>query len=113
MSCPNHANHVPQKKGKCTDEEFEEWLLEHECDINFTGSSPAMEAEGAVVLWGRSIERHNLRYKWMVSDGDGKAFNSVEHIYDDITVEKLDCGKIALWRTCSEKNGKALAEPES
>ena len=91
MSCPNHANHVPQKKGKCTDEEFEEWLLEQECDINFTGSSPAMEAEGAVVLWGRSIERHNLRYKWMVSDGDSKAFNSVEHIYDDITVEKLDC----------------------
>ena len=79
------------KKGKCTDEEFEEWLLEHECDINFTGSSPAMEAEGAVVLWGRSIERHNLRYKWMVSDEDSKAFNSVEHIYDDITVEKLDC----------------------
>ena len=69
------------KKGKCTDEEFEEWLLEHECDINFTGSSPAMEAEGAVVLWGRSIERHNLRYKWMVSDGDSKAFNAVEHIY--------------------------------
>ena len=79
------------KKGKCTDEEFEEWLLEHECDINFTGSSPAMEAEGAVVLWGRSIERHNLRYKWMVSDGDSKAFNSVEHIYGEITVEKLDC----------------------
>ena len=50
-----------------------------------------MEAEGAVVLWGRSIERHNLRYKWMVSDGDSKAFNSVEHIYGEITVQKLDC----------------------
>ena len=33
------------KKGKCTDEEFKGWLLEHECDINFTGSSPVMEAE--------------------------------------------------------------------
>ena len=72
------------KKGKCTDEEFEEWLLEHECDINFTGSSPAMEAEGAVVLWGRPIECHNLRYKWMVSDGDSKVFNSVEHIYGEM-----------------------------
>lgn len=79
------------KKGKCTDEEFEEWLLEHECDINFTGSSPAMEAEGAVVLWGRSIKHHNPRCKWMVSDGDSKAFNSVEHIYGEINVEKLDC----------------------
>ena len=63
------------KKEKCTDEELEEWRREHECDINFTGSSPAMEAEGAVVLWGRSIELHNLRYKWMVTDGDSKAFN--------------------------------------
>ena len=67
------------KKGKCSDKEFEEWLLEHECDINFAGSSPAMESEGASVLWGRSIiDRHNLRYKWMVCDGDSKAFNSVE-----------------------------------
>ena len=80
------------KKGKgLSDEEFEEWLLEHECDINFAGSSPAMESEGAVVLWNRSVERHNLRYKWMVSDGDSKAFNSVENIYGEIKVEKLDC----------------------
>jgi len=50
-----------------------------------------MQAEGAVVLWGRSIKRHNLRYKWMVSNGDSKAFNSVEHIYGEINVEKLDC----------------------
>ena len=35
------------------------------CDINFTGSSPAMEAEGAVVLWKKSIVLHNIRYKWM------------------------------------------------
>ena len=74
-----------------SDEEFEEWLLEHECDINFAGSSTAMEFEGAVVLWNRSVERHNLRYKWMVSDGDSKAFNSVENIYGEIKVEKLDC----------------------
>ena len=79
------------KKKKCSDEEFEEWLLEHECDINFAGSSPAMESEGASVLWGRSIDHHNLRYKWMVCDGDSKAFNSVEHVYGETKVEKLDC----------------------
>ena len=67
------------KNGKCSDKEFEEWLLEHECDFNFAGSSPAMESEGASVLWGRSIiDHHSLRYKWMVCDGDSKAFNSVE-----------------------------------
>ena len=43
------------KKAKgLSEEEFEEWLLEHRCDINFAGSSPAMECEGAVVLWERS-----------------------------------------------------------
>ena len=74
------------KKTQCEgdDDQFEEWRTEHlasgECDINFTGSSPAMEAEGAEILWKRSI--HNIRYKWMVSDGDSKAFNSVENVYD-------------------------------
>ena len=80
------------KKAKCDNNaEFEEWLLEHECDIHFVGSSPAMVSEGAVVLWGRSIERHNLRYKWMVGDGDSKAFNSVQNMYGELKVEKLDC----------------------
>lgn len=52
-------------------DEFEEWQIEHtasgECDITFHGSLHAMETEGTKVLWNRSIERHNIRYKWMVS----------------------------------------------
>ena len=71
------------------------WKMEHEangeCEINFTGSSPAMETEGAKILWSRSIESHNFRYLWMVSDGDSKAFNSVEDIYEGCKVEKIDC----------------------
>ena len=50
-----------------------------------------MEAEGAAVLWNRSIELHKIRYKWMVSDGDSKAFNTVENVYDGCKVIKLDC----------------------
>lgn len=85
------------KKSKCVDDaEFENWQIEHlasgQCDINFNGSSPAMECEGAVKLWERSIEKHNLRYKWMVSDGDSKAHAAVEEVYgEEIKVEKLDC----------------------
>ena len=56
----------PQKKENAAIR-LEEWLLEHEYGITFTGSSPVMEPEGAAVLWSRSIERHNLRYKWMVN----------------------------------------------
>jgi hypothetical protein len=73
-----------------------EWQVEHlasgECDINFDGSLPAMECERAVTLWEWSIEKHNLRYKWMVSDGDSKAHTAVEDVYsDECKVEKLDC----------------------
>ena len=92
-ACQKCALKKTQSEGE--DEIFEEWRREHaasgECDINFTGSSPAMEAEGAAVLWNRSIELHNIRYKWMVSDGDSKAFNTVENVYDDCKVIKLDC----------------------
>ena len=44
------------KKSTLSDGQIEEWLLEHECDINYVGSSLAMETEGAVVLWQRSVE---------------------------------------------------------
>ena len=61
-------------------------------DINFAGSSPAMEAEGATVVWSRSVELHNIRYKWMLFVRDNKAFNAVENTYGDhCMVEKLDC----------------------
>ena len=88
-----------KKKAKgLSEEEFEEWLLEHRCDINFAGSSPAMECEGAVVLWERSPEHHNLWYRWIVSDGDSKAFNSIKKC--------LWChqsGEIRLCGTCTRK----------
>lgn len=62
-----------------------------------------MEAEGATVVWSRSVELHNIRYKWMVCDGDSKAFNSVENIYgDDCKVEKLDC--VGHVQTCMGKH---------
>ena len=51
-----------------------------------------METKGAKVLWDPSIEKHNIRHKWMVSDGDSKAFNPEEDTYgDDCKVVKLDC----------------------
>ena len=47
--------------------------------------------EGAKIVWNRSIELHNIRYKWMISDGDSKAFSAIEDTYDEVKVEKLDC----------------------
>ena len=42
-----------------------------------------------------------------MSDGDSKAFNSVENIYGEIKVEKLDCvGHV------QKKDGQTSVEPE-
>ena len=85
-------------EAKADDDPFKyaEWKISHtsDCTMNFEGSSPAMEAEGALILWSRSLERHNLRYKLMVSDGDSKAFTKVKEseVYGpDCEIEKLDC----------------------
>ena len=83
------------KKSKCENDNEFEWKMEHEasneCDINFHGSSPAMEADGAKVLWERSITSHNLQYQWMTCDGDSKAHSAVEEVYPGCKVEKHDC----------------------
>lgn len=38
----------------------------------------------------RSLELHNICYKWMVSNGDSKAFNVVVNVYDDCKVINMD-----------------------
>lgn len=86
-----------RKKSQCEDDDaFLEWKREHEasgqCDINYTGSSPGMEAEAASVIWNRSLEKHKMRYKWMVCDGDSKSHSAVENVYgEECIVEKMDC----------------------
>jgi hypothetical protein len=50
------------KKQKVTDEEFEEWQLEHDCDINFVGSSPAMQE---LLYYGKD------QYRLTISGTDG------------------------------------------
>ncbi|XP_041472696.1 uncharacterized protein LOC121421961 [Lytechinus variegatus] len=77
-------------------DEYREWWEGHEeeCLANHEGSSGMMEVEAAARMWGRSIDKHNLRYKYMVSDGDSKSFNKVREIYgtcENKLVEKLDC----------------------
>ena len=78
-------------------DDFEKWQRQHvdvgECDRNHFESSPAMEMRAAEIIWGRSLELHNLRYRYYVSDGDSKGFSAVSSNkpYGDIAIEKLDC----------------------
>ena len=74
----------------------QEWLEKHAkvCSKNFNGTSGAMEVEAAERLWTRSVEKHNVRYRTMLSDGDSKAFDALAalNLYgDEKPIEKEDC----------------------
>ena len=88
------------KKGAVTNAEFRDWLQNHkvsECAKNYEGSSGAMEAHSAVVMWTRSTN-YNMRYRSVVSDGDSSAFAALKRMNDntgpygtDATVQKIEC----------------------
>ena len=63
-------------------QEYKDWYATHidMCAKNYDGSSPSMETEAAKILWKRSVEKHKLRYRFMVCDGDSKAFHAVEKV---------------------------------
>ncbi|XP_013404174.1 uncharacterized protein LOC106169300 [Lingula anatina] len=84
-----------QKLPHTTAEEVE-FQLKHfeECPRNHEGSAQAMEAEGASVLYSRSMELYGLRYNPFVGDGDSSAFRRVqqEQPYGpDIEIRKEEC----------------------
>ena len=74
--------------------EYLNWYRKHHpvCQKNYKGSAASMEAKGATAVFGRSVEKHKLRYTTFIGDGDSKAFNEVENIYGQgKEVRKLDC----------------------
>lgn len=78
-----------------TQPEYQAWKENHSCSINFSGSAGSMEPYGTLALFQRSLG-YNLRYKYLVSDGDSKTFSLLtqEKVYGsdpEDQVEKLDC----------------------
>lgn len=78
--------------------EYHVWYEGHkssgECDINYEGSSVAMEMFAAHVLWNRSISHGQMRYTTILSDGDSKTFNHLVHenVYGrEVTLKKEEC----------------------
>ena len=70
---------------------YEKVKADHVCRVNFQGSAPSMESEGAKRVFQRSIEKNGLRYTEFFGDGDSKGFPTIEKIYDDVTVVKREC----------------------
>ena len=65
--------------------------------IIMTVPCSGMEQSAAKIAWEWSISiisMHNMRYKYMLCDGDSKALNDLNNShkpYGDIKIEKLDC----------------------
>ena len=57
--------------------QYEEWRARHDCNLNYRGSAPGMELEGAKRIFNRSIDKHNLRYINFYGDGDSKSYIAV------------------------------------
>ena len=79
-------------KGKGT-LEYEEWLANHQCGINHTESSGAMESAGAKAIFHRSVDNYGLRYTEYIGDGDTGSYPAVVESkpYGDIVPVKLEC----------------------
>ena len=79
------------KKDK-TSQEYLQWKETHSCDINFEGSSGAMEHHGTTMLFNQSLD-YDLRYKYLIADGDCKAHSLLQDqpYGSSCIVEKKDC----------------------
>ena len=75
------------------DPNYSEWKNNHNCHINHTKSSGAMEAAAAVTIFKRSLEKNNLRYVSYIGDGDTLSYNEVSNSkpYGDFEIIKKEC----------------------
>lgn len=97
MVCLKMKNKV--KNETVTKEKYIQWLEKHksDCNINYDGTSGAMEEKAAVILWSRSIEL-KLRYVTFVGDGDCSSYNALREMNNkegpygiENTVSKEEC----------------------
>lgn len=73
-----------------------DWMESHgpKCTANFDKSSKAMKAQSAIDMWGRSIEKHKLRYVDFVGDGNCSSHRDVvksKPYGDEVAVRKVEC----------------------
>ncbi|KAH9364082.1 hypothetical protein HPB48_012980 [Haemaphysalis longicornis] len=78
---------------KASDEGYEDWLAEHECQRNIDCGAGRMEVEAALIMFKRSLSKNGLRYTTVMSDGDSRTMHSLkeEGVYGFVPIEKKDC----------------------
>ena len=71
---------------------YETWKLPHNCNLNYTGSSPQMEIERATKIFSSSKEKDGLYYPSFNGGGDSKTYPAVIDIYGSIKpIKKFEC----------------------
>lgn len=80
-----------EKIAKINPNRYQLWKASHKCNLNYEGSSPAMECAGATTIFGRSVEKYGLYYTSFYGDGDSKAYPAVKDIYENKTIVKREC----------------------
>ena len=83
-----------QKESTMDEQEYLDWYAVHEesCNANYSGSSPAMEAEATSRLFARSVECLGIRYKRVICDGDSKSIvrvNNEQPYGSDVVIEVI------------------------
>lgn len=75
------------------EEKYAEWLQNHNCQKNTDANSGRMEVDAALALFGRSLEKHDLRYTTLISDGDSRTFGALteERTYGFVPIKKEEC----------------------
>ncbi|KAH7940652.1 hypothetical protein HPB49_002751 [Dermacentor silvarum] len=55
------------------DHSYGAWKDGHKCQKNTNKKAEEREVEAALILFRRSLERHNLRYTMVLCDGDSRS----------------------------------------
>ncbi len=105
--CPECRKHQNDDKAS---EKFLSWQENHSrsCQINFHGSSGAMEGEGALEIFKRSIEKRGLKYTTFVGDGDSDTFKTVSEEISKIYGERYKVTKEECIGHIQKRMGNAL-----
>lgn len=83
---------------KASDEGYEDWLADHECQRNIDCGAGRMEVEAALIMFKRSLSKNGLRYTTVMSDGDSRTMHGLKEkgVYGFIPIgqESLPFGYI-------------------
>ncbi|KAM7295709.1 uncharacterized protein ISCGN_020982 [Ixodes scapularis] len=85
--------HGCQTGPKLGEERYSEWHQNHECQKNTDANSGRMEVDAALAIFGRSLEKHDLRYTTLISDGDSRTFCALveDKTYGFLPIKKEEC----------------------